>query len=99
VTKRSEDKPKIGAGHAGAMVRKGLEELRASVYPGSNVAQPSNYGLYGTLTPGEVAEAKHSLELNRDEEPARDSVLADRLAHAERDQDRGMEPKQPEMER
>jgi hypothetical protein len=64
----NEDKQtKIGSGHAAAMARLGLKELRAAVFPDSNVAQPSEYGLYGTLTPGEVAESRRADELN--EEP------------------------------
>lgn len=50
--------PKIGAGHLAAMGRLGLHELRSAFYPESNVAQRSEYGLYGTMTPGEVAEAR-----------------------------------------
>jgi hypothetical protein len=60
--------PKIGSGHAAAMARLGLKELRAAAFPEtSNIAQPSEYGLYGTRTPGEVAESRRSEELN--EEP------------------------------
>lgn len=52
-----DDSPrKIGDGHAGAMWRQGLAELRAAVYPDSNVAQPVEYGMYGKPTPGEVAK-------------------------------------------
>lgn len=47
--------PKIGDGHANAMFRQGLSELRASLYTGSNIAQPAEYGLYGHQTPGEIA--------------------------------------------
>lgn len=36
---KSEPEVKIGAGHASAMFRQGLRELRASLYPESNVAQ------------------------------------------------------------
>ena len=49
---------KIGEGHAAAMGRMGLHELRGMVYPESNIAQRSEYGLYGTRTPGEVADAR-----------------------------------------
>ena len=49
---------KFGEGHVSAMGRLGLGELRGALYPESNVAQHSEYGLYGTLTPGEVAEAR-----------------------------------------
>jgi hypothetical protein len=43
--------PKICTGHASAMLRQGLSELRAALYTDSNVAQPVQYGLYGTRTP------------------------------------------------
>lgn len=45
----SDDKPepKLSAGHASAMVRLGLAELRAAVvFSESNVVQPSPYGIY-----------------------------------------------------
>ena len=37
------DKPKekIGAGHAGGMLRQGGHEIRAAFYPDSNIAQPT----------------------------------------------------------
>ncbi len=49
---------KIGSEHVKAMGRQGLRELRAAMYPDSNVAQQAEYGIYGTMTPGEVAEAR-----------------------------------------
>jgi hypothetical protein len=94
----SKDKPepKIGAGHASAMFRQGLAELRAAVYGDSNVAQPAQYGIYGTRTPGEVAEARRSEERDLNEEPK--SVVDERLPESEKD-DRGYEPEPPDMER
>ena len=97
-----EDTPKIGAGHASAMFRQGLRELRAAMYPESNVAQPAEYGLYGTKTPGEVAESRRADERNHDEEPQHDSVLDDRLRQSERITDSRAHDKEreaPEMER
>src|SRR5882724_9038226 len=92
------ESPKIGAGHASAMFRQGLKELRGALYPESNVAQHQEYGLYGTRTPGEVAEARRSDERDLEEEPQ--SVLADRLERAEQSKDdRGREPKEPERDR
>lgn len=73
--------PKIGAGHASAMFRQGLSELRNALYPGSNVAQPAQYGLYGTKTPGEVAEARREDARDLDEEPK--SILDDKLRQIE----------------
>ena len=49
------DGAKFGAGHAQAMFRQGLKELRAVVTFEGSAAQPTEYGIFGTLTPGEVA--------------------------------------------
>lgn len=81
---KPEPEAKIGAGHASAMLRQGLREARAALYPNSNVAQNQEYGLYGTLTPGEVAESRRSNELNLEEErPMQGSVLEDRMRQAQ----------------
>jgi len=93
---REDPSPKIGAGHASAMFRQGIAELRAAVYPGSNVAQPAQYGLYGTKTPGEVAEARKSDERDHDEEPR--SIVGERVQQAEQARD-GREPEPPAMEK
>jgi hypothetical protein len=90
MSSKDDKTQKIGAGHAAAFFRQGLRELRAALYPDSNVAQAvSEYGLYGTRTPGEVAESRrndgHDLE---EEAPNRDSVLADRLQQAKDRDDR-----------
>lgn len=77
------DQPKWGSEHASAMFRQGLRELRGALYPESNVAQQPEYGLYGTVTPGEVAEARRGEELNLDEEPTRGSILGERLQQLE----------------
>jgi hypothetical protein len=53
-----ESKPKIGAGTLGAWFRLGLRELRGALYPESNIAQQTEYGMFGSLTPGEVAAAR-----------------------------------------
>jgi hypothetical protein len=77
---------KIGEGHAGAMGRKGLDELRNAFYPESNVAQKhAEYGLYGSWTPGEVAEARRDDARGLEEEQSMDrgSILGDRLREAE----------------
>lgn len=73
-----QEETKIGAGHAEAMARLGLQELRGALYPESNVAQPSEYGLYGRQTPQEIVDSKHE-ELPEQKE----SPLADRLQQAE----------------
>ena len=89
--------PKIGSGHANAMLRQGLSELRASLYTGSNIAQQPEYGLYGHQTPGEIADDRkldpNQPDSNRslDEEPT-NSPLQQSMREAEaRTQDRSPE--------
>lgn len=81
--------PKMGAGHASAMFRQGLSELRSALYTESNVAQPAQYGIYGTRTPGEVMQERGSGARDPDESPG--SVISERLQHAKKDE-RGHEP-------
>lgn len=90
------NEPKIGAGHADAMFRQGLAELRAALYPESNVAQPPQLGLYGTATQREVYDSKQP-DANEHAADA-PSAVDERLAQgrpASQDVDR--EP--PEVER
>ena len=42
------------------MFRQGLRELRAIFFPESNVAQATEYGIFGTQTPGEVAQGRQA---------------------------------------
>ena len=78
-------KEKFGAGHASAMARQGLRELRGALYTQSNVAQAPDYGIYGNKTPGEIADERSAetapVEKSADQEPR--SVLQDRLNRAE----------------
>ena len=71
------DKPKFGAGVLSAYGRQGLAEIRGALYPESNVAQPTEYGMWGTPTPGEVASDR---EIDADADPA--SKLAAKQAEA-----------------
>lgn len=89
-----QPQPKIGAGHAQAMFRQGLTELRAALYPESNVAQPSVYGIAGTRTPGEVMQEKQGELRDPDEKP---SILDERLKQAEREAN--VREPEPERER
>lgn len=91
------ERPKIGAGHAGAMWRQGLAELRGMFFNESNVAQPPQYGLYGTRTPGEVAEARRSDA--RDPEEEQSSILKDALQRAGVRDDQARDTKEPEKEK
>jgi hypothetical protein len=100
--KDNDARPPIGSGHAGAMGRLGWKEIRGAVYPGSNIAQPSEYGLYGTKTPGEVAEDRREDERDPDEEPFHGSVLYGFKRESEAARGGGVpepEREEPEMER
>ena len=90
-------KPKIGNGHVAGMARLGLNELRGAFYTGSNIAQPTEYGIYGHQTPGEIAEdrkldpTQNDPNRSPDEEP-RNSPLQQSMREAEaRTQDRSPE--------
>ncbi len=49
---------KIGAGHLAAMARLGLKELRNAVNPSRESVADTEIGLFGTLTQGEIAQAR-----------------------------------------
>src|SRR5580698_6385447 len=49
---------KFGAGHAAAMGRLGLAELRNAMNPSRESVADKEIGLYGTATQGEIAEAR-----------------------------------------
>jgi hypothetical protein len=82
-----ERQPKIGEGHASAMGRQGIRELRGAMYTESNVAQQPEYGLYGTRTQGEIADARSGTERSMDEEPASDASIQSRLDQMSREGD------------
>lgn len=96
---RDNDTPKIGAGHASAMFRLGISELRAAAaFADSNIVQPTPYGMYGVATPQEVLADKQGEQRDPDESP---SVLDERLKQAEQQRytDKGREPESPQQER
>ncbi len=90
---------KIGEGHASAMVRQGLRELRGAMYTGSNVAQPAEYGLYGTKTPGEVAEARRADDRGLEDEMQGRSIFDNRLPRSRDRDDRDEGPAPPDLDR
>src|SRR5262245_9884459 len=49
---------KIGEGHAGAMFRLGLKELRNAINPSRESVADQEIGEYGTLTQGKIADAR-----------------------------------------
>jgi hypothetical protein len=87
---------KIGSGHLRGMAKLGLSELRGALYPNSNVAQPTEYGIFGKETPGEVADLRES-DPKRDEE--RTSILGEREKTAEAKRDSAARDKSKEGER
>lgn len=94
--------PKIGAGSLEAMGRQGLKELRAALYPDSNIAREAEMGTYGTLTQGEIAEQKVegqvSETVSRDRHS--DSQLDEKMAYLQRTQHvREPTERQQEVER
>jgi hypothetical protein len=52
---------KIGAGHAAAMGRLGLRELRNAFNPSRESVADTEMGLYGTQTQGEIAQSRGNL--------------------------------------
>lgn len=92
---------KIGEGHAEAMFRQGLRELRGALYPESNVAQQPEYGMYGTRTPGEVAEARRDDVRDLEEEKSADrgSVLEERMREADGREAHGRDDRDLDLER
>ena len=86
---------KIGEGHAAAMLRLGLKELRNAFNPSPQSVADTEIGLFGTLTQGEIAEARGGPGQGPEQE-AVDSTLSldDLRGHAEqrgRDDDRSKE--------
>ena len=88
-------KRKIGAGHAAAMARLGLKELRNAASPARDSIADTEVGLYGTQTQGEIAEARGSPGQGPEQEKSAKTLsLAELRGDAEkrgRDETRGKE--------
>jgi hypothetical protein len=86
---------KIGEGHAAAMVRLGLKELRNAFNPSRESVADTEIGLYGTATQGEIAEARGGPGQGPEQESADSTLSLDDLrGHAQqrgRDDDRSKE--------
>jgi hypothetical protein len=98
---KEESQPKLGAGHAEAMLRQGLSELRAALYnDGQSIAQPPQMGLYGTSTQREIYEGRR--HEGRDEphpEPEQGRSLEDRIPPASAEPvNRDERPPEPERD-
>src|SRR5579859_7289233 len=76
---------KIGAGHAAAMARLGLKELRNAANPSRESVADAEIGLYGTQTQGEIAEARGGPGQGPEQEsPGNTMSLDDLREHAQR---------------
>jgi hypothetical protein len=74
---------KIGEGHLSAMARLGLKELRNALNPSRESVADSEIGLVGTLTQGEIAEARGGPGQGPEQElPGGTLSLDDLRAHA-----------------
>ena len=69
------EKVKIGTGHASAMARLGLRELRNAATVSRDGIADSEMGLYGTRTPGEVAEIRQGESHRAEQSPDRHSGM------------------------
>jgi hypothetical protein len=98
---------KIGAGHAAAMARLGLKELRNAFNPSRESVADSEIGLYGTLTQGEIAQARGGPGQGPEQEAADGKLsLEDLKAYAEQrgkeaenDQERGHPRERDDLDR
>lgn len=95
----SSDAHKIGTGHLEAMARLGLRELREAMYTDSNIAQQSEYGLYGTATPGEVSESRRDDGIDQEPQIDKDSILGSRLQMARERADQERDVPEIDMDR
>jgi hypothetical protein len=87
---------KIGAGHAAAMLRLGLKELRNLANPSRESVADTEIGLYGTQTQGEIAEARGGPGQGPEQESSDKTLSMDDLRrdaeqrdHDDDDRDRG----------
>lgn len=70
---------KIGEGHAGAMFRLGLKELRNALNPSRESVADQEIGVYGTLTQGEIADARGGPGQGLEQESRADKLGLDDL--------------------
>jgi hypothetical protein len=70
---------KIGEGHAAAMFRLGLKELRNAFNPSRESVADQEIGVYGTLTQGEIADARGGPGNGPEQESRVDNLSLDDL--------------------
>jgi hypothetical protein len=72
-------KRKIGEGHAAAMFRLGLKELRNALNPSRESVADQEIGVFGTLTQGEIADARDGPGSGSNQESRREKLSLDDL--------------------
>src|ERR1700730_9267378 len=95
-------KRKIGEGHAAAMGRLGVKELRNALNPSRESVADSEIGLFSTLTQGEIAQGRAGPGHGPEEESPKMTLDELRGLAKQKEEERGMErgrEKQREIER
>jgi hypothetical protein len=65
MAEKTESNRKLGETALAGYFRQGLAELRAAMpYADSNIAQPTDYGMWGMATQGEVAQARQETSIS-----------------------------------
>lgn len=68
---------KFGEGHVAAMARLGLKELRNALTPSRESVADNEIGVFGTLTQGEIADARGGPGQGPEQESAGKTVSLD----------------------
>jgi hypothetical protein len=94
-------KRKIGEGHAAAMFRLGLKELRNALNPSRESVADNEIGLVGTETQGEIAKARRGPGSGPEQESTATVSLDDIRAYARelsQVEDRGREQSREQVQ-
>jgi hypothetical protein len=78
---------RAGDGHGGAMWRLGLKELRNAMNPSRESAADTEIGLYGSMTQGEIAQARGSYGLDAEQEKPRENAAQGKEAQEKQGQE------------
>ncbi len=93
---------KIGEGHVAAMARLGLKELRNAINPSRESVADQEIGIYGTLTQGEIADARGGPGSGQEQESRRKNLSLDDLRAYAKElsqvEDRGREQEREQVQ-
>ena len=96
MSEKADRNSKIGATAFKGFMRQGLAEVRAaSPLADSPIAQPTDYGMWGVATPGEVSEARRDEIEHLDES----SVIGSRINRIGSAEGRGRDERSRGIER